>query len=84
MEPDQDPDDLDGVDADAWVAMSLHGTVQHFPDEARRMGLDRWSAPGLVFAAALNARRPSHRLVAWLMLAGMVLAVLLTLANALR
>jgi hypothetical protein len=60
----------------------LHN-MQGIPDDARSMGLDRNVTEGawLAFAGSLNATKPSHRLVAWLMLAALVLPLLLTLKS---
>ncbi|MGI8700678.1 MAG: hypothetical protein ACR2JU_05640 [Nocardioidaceae bacterium] len=51
------------------------------PADARQMGLDRNVPEGawLAFAGSLSSARPSHRLVAWLLLAAFVLPLLLTL-----
>jgi hypothetical protein len=58
----------------------LH-SMQGIPQDARSMGLDRNVPEGawLSFAGSLNATKPSHRLVAWVLLAVIVLTFLLTL-----
>lgn len=58
----------------------LH-SMQGIPVDAREMGLDRNVPEGawLSFAGQLNASKPSHRLVAWVLLAAIVLTFLLTL-----
>ena len=60
----------------------LH-SMQGIPDDAQTMGLDRNVTEGawLAFAGSLRATKPSHRLVAWLMLAAIVLPLLLTLQS---
>jgi hypothetical protein len=53
-----------------------------FPLDAQRMGFDRYTGDNgalIGLAAALDASRPSHRLVAWLLLAVVVAPMLLTL-----
>ncbi len=58
------------------VAMhAMHG----IPDDAQRMGLDRHTQEGALVAMAgsLNSNKLSHRVVAWLMLAAMMLPLLL-------
>lgn len=49
------------------------------PPDAKQMGLDRNVPEGawLAFAGSLSAARPSHRLVAWLLLAAFVMPLLL-------
>lgn len=58
----------------------LH-SMQGIPEDAQSMGLDRNVTEGawLAFAGSLRATKPSHRLVAWLMLAAIVLPLLLSL-----
>jgi hypothetical protein len=60
----------------------LH-SMQGIPDDARTMGLDRNVTEGawLAFAGSLRATKPSHRVVAWLMLAAIVLPLLLSLKS---
>jgi hypothetical protein len=60
----------------------LH-SMQGIPDDARTMGIDRNVTEGawLAFAGSLRATKPSHRLVAWLMLAAIVLPLVLTLKS---
>jgi hypothetical protein len=53
-----------------------------FPVDAQRMGVDRWTGDNgalIGLAAALDASRPSHRLVAWLLLAAVVGPFVMTL-----
>ncbi len=61
-------------------AARLH-SMQGIPEDAQSMGLDRNVTEGawLAFAGSLRATKPSHRLVAWLMLAAIVLPLLLSL-----
>lgn len=58
----------------------LH-SMQGIPEDAQAMGLDRNVTEGawLAFAGSLRATKPSHRLVAWLLLAAIVLPLVLTL-----
>ena len=51
------------------------------PPDAKQMGLDRNVPEGawLAFAGSLSAARPSHRLVAWLLLAAFAMPLLLTI-----
>jgi hypothetical protein len=41
-----------------------------FPDDAQRMGIDRWSddAAMIAVASSLNPAKLSHKIVAWVML----------------
>jgi hypothetical protein len=41
-----------------------------FPEDAQRMGIDRWSdnAGMIAVASSLDSRKLSHRIVAWVML----------------
>jgi hypothetical protein len=41
-----------------------------FPQDAQRMGIDRWSddAGMIAIASSLDSRKLSHRIVAWVML----------------
>jgi hypothetical protein len=52
-----------------------------FPPDARRMGIDRWSddAGMIAVAAALNPAKPSHKVVAWLMLLAITVPLVLNL-----
>ena len=53
-----------------------------FPADAQRMGFDRFTGDNgalIGLAAALDASRPSHRLVAWLLLAVVVVPFVFTL-----
>ncbi|MDP9319213.1 MAG: hypothetical protein M3O94_09130 [Actinomycetota bacterium] len=63
-------------------ASQLHSMVG-IPRDAQSMGLDRNVPEGawLAFAASLRATRPSHRVVAWLLLAAIVLPLVLTLRS---
>jgi hypothetical protein len=74
-----DDDELDDDDPRRPVTR-LH-SMQGIPDDAQSMGLDRNVTEGawLAFAGSLRATKPSHRFVAWLMLAAIVLPFLLTL-----
>lgn len=46
------------------------------PQDARRVGLNEWTAPGLQFASSLQAGRRGHRTIAWIALVALVLVVL--------
>jgi len=69
-------------DEDLRPVTRLH-SMQGIPDDAQAMGLDRNVTEGawLAFAGSLRATKPSHRLVAWLMLAAIVLPLVLTLKS---
>jgi hypothetical protein len=57
---------------------------QHgIPADAQRMGLDRNTEEGALVAMAgsLNPAKPSHRLVAWVLLAAFCSPILLTLLH---
>lgn len=73
------PDDDDESDV-VLPPEHLH-SMQGIPTDARSMGLDRNVPEGawLALATSLNSAKPSHRIVAWLLLAVMVLPLLLTL-----
>lgn len=75
---------MDDEEDDLAPAMYLH-SMQGIPSDARALGLDRNVPEGawLSFAGSLNASKPSHRLVAWLLLAAFVLPILLTLKSVL-
>ncbi len=61
----------------------FHRHVQAMPRDAERMGLDRNTEEGALIAMAgsLNSGKASHRIVAWLLVASLVLPVLLTIAT---
>jgi hypothetical protein len=52
-----------------------------FPLDAQRMGIDRWSdnAGMIAVAASLDPAKPWHKVIAWLMLVGVVLPLALNL-----
>lgn len=52
----------------------------HMPADQRRMGLDARTEEGALveFAAALDGSRPSHRVVAWVLLASFGVPAILT------
>jgi hypothetical protein len=56
---------------------------QPIPYDARRMGLDRNTEEGALIsmAGSLNPAKPSHRLVAWILLAAFCLPILITLLH---
>lgn len=60
--------------------VAMH-TMQGIPDDAQRMGLDRHTQEGALVAMAgsLDSSKLSHRMVAWVMLAAMVLPLLLAI-----
>ncbi len=64
------------VGADIWPPLEM-------PDDVRRMGLTRNTVEGawVEFAANLNPRKPSHRLVAWVVLAIFVVPLLLSILD---
>ncbi|KRC53245.1 MULTISPECIES: hypothetical protein [unclassified Nocardioides] len=53
---------------------------EHLPNDARRMGLSPLVPDGamLEFAGSLDSSKPSHRIVAWVLLVAFLLPVLLT------
>ena len=55
-----------------------------FPEDARRMGLDRWSGAELGFVSHLDGARPLHRLVAALLLVAFLVPAAATLLFLLR
>lgn len=74
-------DDDDAFEDEELRPVTRLHSMQGIPDDAQAMGLDRNVTEGawLAFAGSLSARKPSHRLVAWLMLAAIVLPLLLSL-----
>lgn len=58
----------------------LHA-MQHVPSDAQLMGLDRNTEEGALVALAgsLSPAKPSHRLVAWMVLFSFVAPVLLAM-----
>ncbi|MBU2693721.1 hypothetical protein [Pimelobacter sp. 30-1] len=74
---DDGPDDPGAV---AWTQ------ADHIPDDARRMGLSRSVPDGamLELAGALDSRKRSHRVVAWVLLFAFAVPVLLSLLSLLR
>ena len=52
-----------------------------FPLDARRMGFDRYSDDGamIALAASLDPAKPSHKIVAWIMLVALTAPLLLNL-----
>lgn len=75
-----DEDDDDAIEHPELSPMSrLHSTFG-LPLDATQMGLDRNVPEGawLAFAGSLSASRPSHRLVAWVLLAVFVMPLILT------
>jgi hypothetical protein len=79
---DPRPEDRGPYDdlGDVTPTVGFH-SMQGIPSDARAMGLDRNVVEGawLDFAGSLNASKPSHRIVAWLLLAAIVIPILLTL-----
>jgi hypothetical protein len=73
-------DDDDADDDDRMLPGHTH-SMQGIPHDAQAMGLDRNVPEGawLSFAGSLSASKPSHRLVAWLLLTVIVLTFVLTL-----
>ncbi|MPZ95205.1 MAG: hypothetical protein GEU96_09915 [Propionibacteriales bacterium] len=71
--PDPDRPDVDPT----GHAHALHGV----PSDAQLMGLDRNTEEGALVALAgsLSPTRPSHQLVAWLVLASFVAPLLLVM-----
>jgi len=55
-----------------------------FPEDARRLGLDRWSGAEIGFVSNLDAAKPGHRLVAVVMLVFFLVPVAMTLLFLLR
>jgi hypothetical protein len=73
--------DPDRLDDDVPDLAPAHRGV---PAEAQRMGLSRHTEEGALveFASSLNSAKPSHRLIAWLMLLAFVAPALLALLAA--
>jgi hypothetical protein len=73
----QDGDDVEPV-------LHFHH-VEALPEDAVRMGLDRNTQEGAMIgmAGSLNARKLSHRLVAWTILLSLTVPLLLTLLRTL-
>jgi hypothetical protein len=65
------------VDPIAGQALSMQG----IPDDARRMGLDRYTEEGALVAMAgsLKSSKPAHRLAAWVVLIAFVAPLLLAM-----
>jgi hypothetical protein len=59
--------------------------VEALPEDAVRMGLDRNTQEGALIglAGSLSAGKPSHRVVAWLLLLSLTVPLLLTLLQGL-
>lgn len=57
--------------------------VQGVPEDARLMGFDRNTEEGAIIAmvGSLNPRKPSHRIVAWLILISFALPVSLSVLH---
>jgi hypothetical protein len=72
---EQDEPDLELIRPEDFLA------PDPIPADARRLGLDRNTEEGalLALAGALNPRKLSHRLMAWLLIVAFVAPVLLTL-----
>lgn len=68
-------DDDDNIESVAHLPY-----LEPLPSDAQRMGLDRNTEEGAMIgmAGSLNARKPSHRLVAWVLIASLALPVLYT------
>ncbi len=71
----------DDLESDDLPPVTEIYSRQGIPADARAMGLDRNVPEGawLAFAGSLNSNKSSHRMVAWLLLAVIVLPLLLTL-----
>jgi hypothetical protein len=78
-----DEDDALWYDEEGWLPTGQLHSMAGIPADARSMGLDRNVPEGawLAFAGSLRATKPSHRLVAWLLLAAIVLPLVLTLES---
>lgn len=78
-------DDLGAGGYDDSVPPGAPGPHGHrpsmLPGDGGRMGLDRRTEEGALieFAGALDARRPAHRVVAWVLIAAFGLPALLAL-----
>jgi hypothetical protein len=59
--------------------------LEALPEDAVRMGLDRNTQEGAMIAMAgsLSAGKPSHRVVAWLILLSLTVPLLMTLVHGL-
>ena len=55
--------------------------LESLPSDAQRLGLDRNTEEGAMIgmAGSLNASKPSHRLIAWVLLAAFGLPLVYTL-----
>ncbi len=71
------PDDRD---RDVDPTVHFHH-VEALPEDAVRMGLDRHTQEGAMIgmAGSLDATKPAHRFVAWLLLLSLTVPLLLTL-----
>jgi hypothetical protein len=76
-EPFDDDPELEPV-------LHFHHVVA-LPEDAVRMGLDRNTQEGAMIgmAGSLNASKPSHRIVAWLILLSLTVPLLITLLGVL-
>ncbi len=72
-----DPGHSESLDPHLWH------TRLRMSDEHRRMGLDARTEEGALveFASSLDARRPGHRLVAWVLIAVFAVPALISLAH---
>jgi hypothetical protein len=74
-------DDDEGHDDPGAPPTGHMHSMQGMPADAQAMGLDRNVPEGawLAFAGSLSASKPSHRVVAWVLLVMIVVTFLLTL-----
>jgi hypothetical protein len=78
------PADGDPWDGESPVELIEPGDflpANPFPVDAQRMGIDRWSdnAGMIAVAASLDPAKPWHKVIAWLMLVGVVVPLALNL-----
>jgi hypothetical protein len=59
--------------------------IEALPEDAVRMGLDRNTQEGAMIgmAGSLSGAKPSHRIVAWLLLLSLTVPLLMTLVRVL-
>jgi hypothetical protein len=74
-EPDWEPGDMELIRPEDFLP------ANPFPQDAQRMGIDRWSddAGMIAIAASLNPAKLSHKIFAWLMLLAVLVPFVLNL-----
>jgi hypothetical protein len=76
--------DLRDDGADSEPVLHFHHVVA-LPEDAVRMGLDRNTQEGAMIgmAGSLSAAKPSHRILAWLILVSLTMPLFMTLLRGL-